>query len=79
MSQPQTAVRALMDNRRTVQIAYSRSDDVHRIAVVVGDDVETAVATVNGVDTECGDALAEQVARYAADYYGLDVSRRDVP
>jgi hypothetical protein len=71
-------VNSALANRRSVQIAYSRSDRVHRIAVVVGSDVELALANVEG-DTESSSELAEVVATHAARHFGLDVTRVDVP
>lgn len=65
-------------NRRTVRLSYVRSTDTHRIEFMRGNVLLTALATVDAGDAECSDVLAERIATFAAEYYGVDVTRVDV-
>jgi hypothetical protein len=59
--------------RRTVRITYFRGADLYYVNLVIGDDVISNTVGTNNEDT------AEEMADRFSRYYGVDITRKDVP
>jgi hypothetical protein len=59
--------------RRTVRVTYFRSADIFHVNLVIGDNVISNTVGTNDEDT------AEGMATRFSKYYGVDITRLDVP
>lgn len=66
-------VTSALSTRKAVRVTFSRKTLLHRVDLVVGDDVTDTIVITSNED------LAEGYAKGAARILGLDVTRLDVP
>lgn len=66
-------VTSALATRKTVRVTFSRKTLLHRVDLMVGDDVTDTVVITSNED------LAEGYAQCAARILGLDIARLDVP
>jgi hypothetical protein len=66
-------VTAALSTRKTVRVTFSRKTFLHRVDLVVGDEVTDTIVITTSED------LAEGYAQGVARILGLDVTRQDVP
>jgi hypothetical protein len=59
--------------RRTVRVTYFRGADIFHVNLVIGDNVISNTVGTNDEDT------AEGMAKRFSKYYGVDITRLDVP
>jgi hypothetical protein len=59
--------------RRTVRVTYYRSSNIFNVNLMIGDNVISNTVGTNKED------IAEGVAKRFSKYYGVDITRLDVP